>query len=102
VAPFCVECWEQIAHLVASVHRGHTSAIQVLECFGVAARDDPLYEALAQLGRLLRTALLADYFVNEAFRRELLQGAQSRRVRQFLEALDLHRSRGRLTSQIAR
>ena len=60
-------------HLVASVHSGHTSAIQVLARFGAASRGDPLYEALAQLGRLLRTVFLADYFVNEAFRRELLR-----------------------------
>jgi TnpA family transposase len=37
--------WEQIVHLVASVHSGHTSAIQVLARFGAAARGDPLYEA---------------------------------------------------------
>ena len=33
----------------------------------------PLYEALVQLGRLLRTVFLADYFVNEAFRRQILR-----------------------------
>ena len=65
--------WEQIVHLIASVHGGHTSAINVLARFGSAARGDPLYEALVQLGRLLRTVFLADYFVNEAFRRELLR-----------------------------
>jgi TnpA family transposase len=65
--------WEQIVHLIASVHSGHTSAINVLARFGSAARVDPLYEALVQLGRLLRTVFLADYFVNEAFRRELLR-----------------------------
>ena len=36
-----------------------------------AARGDPIHEAGVQLGRLLRTAFLADYFVNVAFRREL-------------------------------
>jgi TnpA family transposase len=41
--------------------------------FGAAARGDPLYEALAQLGRLLRTVFLADYFFIEPFRRELLR-----------------------------
>ena len=39
----------------------------------VAARGDPIYEAGVQLGRLLRTVFLADYFVNAAFRRELLR-----------------------------
>jgi TnpA family transposase len=65
--------WEQIVHLVACAHSGHTSAIQVLARFSAAARGDPLYEAMARLGRLLRTVFLADYFVNEAFRRELLR-----------------------------
>jgi TnpA family transposase len=55
------------------VHSGHTSAIQVLAGFGAAARGDALYEALAQLGRLLGTVFLADYLVNKAFRRELLR-----------------------------
>jgi TnpA family transposase len=55
------------------VHSGHTSAINALARYGSAARGDPLYEALAQLGRLLRTVFLADYFINEAFRRELLR-----------------------------
>jgi hypothetical protein len=39
--------------------------------FGSAARGDPLYDAGVQLGKLLRTAFLTDYFVNEGFRREL-------------------------------
>jgi TnpA family transposase len=65
--------WEHIVHLIASVHSGHTSAINVLARFGSAARGDPLYEALVHLGRLLRTVFLADYFVNEAFRQELLR-----------------------------
>ncbi len=65
--------WDRMVHLFASVHRGHTSAINALTRFGSAARGDPLYEALVQLGQLLRTVLLADYFVNEAFRRELLR-----------------------------
>jgi len=38
-----------------------------------ASRGDPLHEALVQLGQLLRTGFLADYFVNDTFRRELLR-----------------------------
>ena len=34
-------------HLVASVHSGHTSAVQVLARFGAAARSDPRYAILA-------------------------------------------------------
>ena len=65
--------WDEIVHLVASVHGGHTSAVNALARFGSAARGDPLYEALVHLGRLLRTVFLADYFVNAVFRRELLR-----------------------------
>jgi TnpA family transposase len=65
--------WDRMVHLFASVHTGHTSAINALARFGSAARGDPLYEALVQLGQLLRTIFLADYFLNEAFRRELLR-----------------------------
>jgi hypothetical protein len=35
------------------------------------ARGEPIYDAGVQLGKLLRTAFLADYFVNAGFRREL-------------------------------
>jgi TnpA family transposase len=65
--------WEQIVHLVASVHSGHTSAINVTARFGSASRGDPFYEAVVHLGRLLRTVFLCDYFLNDVFRRELLR-----------------------------
>ena len=65
--------WDSMVHLFASVHSGHSSAITVLARYGSAARGDPLYEAMAQVGKLLRTVFLCDYFVNEAFRRELLR-----------------------------
>ncbi|MGF6971010.1 TnpA family transposase [Paraburkholderia sp. WC7.3g] len=58
-------------HLSASVRSGHVSAVAALARFGSAARGDPIYDAGVQLGRLLRTTFLADYFVNAAFRREL-------------------------------
>lgn len=62
---------DALVHLTASVLSGHASAVAALARFGSAARGDPIYEAGVQLGRLLRTAFLADYFVNAAFRREL-------------------------------
>ena len=48
--------WDTLVHLAA------------LARFGSAARGEPVYEAGVQLGRLLRTAFLADYFVNTPFR----------------------------------
>ena len=63
--------WDTLVHLSASVMSGHASAVAALARFGSAARGDPIYEAGVQLGRLLRTAFLADYFVNASFRQEL-------------------------------
>ena len=50
---------------------GHASAVATLARFGSAAQGDPIYDAGVQLGRLLRTAFLADYFVKDSFRNEL-------------------------------
>lgn len=63
--------WDSLVHLAASVMSGHASAVAALARFGSAAQGDPIYEAGVQLGRLLRTAFLADYFVKDAFRNEL-------------------------------
>jgi TnpA family transposase len=63
--------WDSLVHLGASVMSGHASAVAALARFGSAARGDPIYDAGVHLGKLLRTAFLADYFFNASFRREL-------------------------------
>jgi TnpA family transposase len=63
--------WDSLVQLAASVMSGHASAVTALARLGSTARGDPLHDAGVQLGKLLRTAFLADYFLNEAFRREL-------------------------------
>jgi TnpA family transposase len=63
--------WDSLVHLAASVMSGHASAVAALARFGSAAQGDPIYDAGVQLGRLLRTAFLADYFVKDDFRHEL-------------------------------
>lgn len=54
--------WDALVHLTACVMSGHSSAVAAMARFGPAARCDPIYDAGVQLGRLLRTAFLADYF----------------------------------------
>ena len=63
--------WDSLVHLSASVMSGHASAVAALARFGSAAQGDPTYDAGVQLGRLLRTTFLADYFVKDTFRNEL-------------------------------
>ena len=65
--------WDELVHLTASVSTGHSSAVAALARFGSTALGDPIYAAGVQLGRLLRTVFLADYWVNDSFRRELLR-----------------------------
>ena len=73
VNPAAIESrWDDLVHLEASVYSGHSSAVAVLSRFGSAAQGHPLYEAGVQLGQLLRTVFLCNYFVNETFRREPL------------------------------
>lgn len=63
--------WDTLVHLAASVMSGNASAVAALARFGSAAKGEPVYEAGVQLGRLLRTAFLVDYFVKATFRQEL-------------------------------
>ena len=60
-----------MVNLAASVRSGHTSAVSTLARFGSVATGDPVYEAGVQLGKLLRTSFLADYFTNPPSRHEL-------------------------------
>jgi TnpA family transposase len=63
--------WDELLRLVASIQSGRVSAVVALQRFGSAAQGDPVHRAADQLGKLLRTLFLCDYFSNVAFRREL-------------------------------
>jgi len=63
--------WDEYLRMVASVRSGRVSANVLLHRFGSAAHGDPVHRAADQLGRLLRTLFLCDYFSNPEFRREI-------------------------------
>nr|WP_226382964.1 transposase [Burkholderia mayonis] len=63
--------WDELLRLVASIHSGRVSATVALQRFGSAAQGDAVHRAADQLGKLLRTLFLCDYFSNAEFRREL-------------------------------
>lgn len=63
--------WDELLRLAASIRSGRISANVALQRFGSAAQGDPLHRAADQLGRLLRTLFLCDYFSNAEFRREI-------------------------------
>ena len=61
----------ELLRVASSIHSGRCTAVQALQRFGSAARGQDVYDGRVQLGRLLRTLFLIDYFTNPVFRREL-------------------------------
>jgi TnpA family transposase len=60
--------WDELLRVAASIATGRTSATIVVKRLG---SGDPVFRAADQLGRLLRTVFLCDYFSNAEFRREI-------------------------------
>jgi len=65
------EHWSSLLRLVATFEEGWTSATQLLEFFGSAARGEGVYLAGTSLGKLLRTIYLCDYYTLPDFRHEI-------------------------------
>lgn len=63
--------WDELLRVVASIRSGKLSTKDALEKLGSAAAGDPMHKAAGELGKLLRTIFLCDYFANPAFRREI-------------------------------
>ncbi|MFT7998574.1 Tn3 family transposase, partial [Salmonella enterica subsp. enterica serovar Enteritidis] len=63
--------YDEFVRVVASIQSGRCTAVQALQRFGSAARGQDVYDGGVQLGRLLRSIFLIDYFTNPVFRREL-------------------------------
>lgn len=63
--------YDELLRVAASIHTGRCTAVQALQRFGSSARGQDVYDGGVQLGRLLRTLFLIDYFTNPVFRREL-------------------------------
>lgn len=69
--PAITKGWDEVLRLIASIRGGRVSPKAALERLGSAARGDPMHKAADQLGRLMRTLFLCDYFSNDEFRREI-------------------------------
>ena len=63
--------WDELLRVAASIHSGRISANVAMVRLGSAAAGEPLHRAADQLGRLLRTIFLCDYFTLPKFRREM-------------------------------
>jgi TnpA family transposase len=65
------EQWDEFLRLIASIRTGRLSAAAALQRLGSASQGDPVHRAADELGKLLRTLFLCDYFTNREFRREI-------------------------------
>lgn len=65
------KAYDDLVRVAASVRIGRASAHVVMQRLGSAARGDCLHAGADQLGRLLRSLFLCDYFSNPNFRREI-------------------------------
>lgn len=66
-----VQGWDEAMRVMASIHTGRVTPRELLERLGSHAAGSPMFKSLENLGRLLRTVFLCDYFSNESFRREI-------------------------------
>ncbi len=94
-----LKVWDDILRAVASVRCGRVTAAWFISRMGSAATGDPMKRALDQLGRLLTSIFLADYFTNPAFRREihtmLNRGESVHTLQRAISPGRIHHSRAR-------
>jgi TnpA family transposase len=63
--------WSVSLRLVASIRQGKLTAGEAISRLGSAAKGNPVHACLDELGKLLRTIFLCDYFPIPEFRREM-------------------------------
>lgn len=63
--------YDEHVRIVTSIRVGQCSAIQALDRYGSDARGQPAYDAGVQLGMMLTSIYLMDYFLNPEFRAEI-------------------------------
>lgn len=63
--------WDTFLRFVASIREGRLTAREGLQRLGSAAKGDKLHSTADEIGKLLRTIFLCDYFSKPEFRREM-------------------------------
>jgi len=68
------DTWDEMLRLVASIKYGEESASHIVSKLAAASHRNKLFRGLQELGRLVKTAYLAEYFRSEELRRRVLIG----------------------------
>ncbi len=68
--------YEEMVKLATALRLGTTDAEAILRRFARNAPQHPTYQALAELGKAIKTIFLCEYLQSEAIRREIHEGLQ--------------------------
>ncbi len=63
--------WKDILRLMASIKLGHCSASLIFKILSSTERDNALYRALKELGRLIKSKFILDYMDDESLRKAI-------------------------------
>jgi TnpA family transposase len=72
--PLIRESWDEMLRLVASIKSGEVRASLIVGKLAAASHRNKLFRGLQELGRLIKTAYLAEYLCSEELRRRVLLG----------------------------
>jgi len=72
--PLIHESWDEMLRLVASIRSGEVRASLIVGKLAAASHHNKLFRGLQELGRLVKTAYLAEYLRSEDLRRRVLLG----------------------------
>ena len=68
------ENWDDILRLMASIHAGIVPASQILCKLDAYHRENGIYKALREVGRIAKTRFLLDYFTQRQIRQRVQKG----------------------------
>ncbi len=63
--------WDEILRLMATIKLGHCSASQLFKILASSTKDNELYRAIKEFGRLIKSKFILDYIDNEELRKSI-------------------------------
>ncbi len=94
--------WEDIQRVAESIHSGRARASQVIRKISAFSRRQPLFKALRNLGRLIRTRHILEMAGDKDYRRRILQGINKGESRNSLAKDIIYARQGKIHDRTPR